>query len=47
MAVKCEDCGKVIKAKELPSGWSQIGESKYGKKYDKDGLASYCPKCWK
>lgn len=42
---KCDNCGGDAVFVEWPAGWIQIGTSKYGKKYDKDGLAWLCPRC--
>ena len=42
---KCESCGGDVVYHEWPAGWSQTGGSKYGEKYDKDGIAWWCPQC--
>ena len=41
---KCEDCG--IKAEgRHPDGWVSTSRSKYGKQYDRAGIAWWCPIC--
>ena len=41
---KCEDCG--IKAEgQHPDGWVRTSRSKYGKQYDRAGIAWWCPIC--
>jgi hypothetical protein len=42
---RCEGCGKTKDAKPYPKGWYQSGKSKWGKKYQKSGLAWWCDKC--
>jgi len=43
---RCEAVGCKMKGKkgEWPKGWYQRGKSRFGTKYDPDGIASWCLK---
>lgn len=43
---RCEECAatKVFKRGDWPKGWSQMGRSRFGKRYQKSGIARHCPK---
>ena len=43
---KCEDCGGEAFYMTWPAGWVQTGSSRWGHKYEEDGVAWYCYKCW-
>ena len=44
--LRCETEGCKMKTEkgEWPKDWHQTGESRFGKRYDPDGIASWCPK---
>ena len=46
LTAKCEKCERTVKylSHHHPKDWSQCGASKYGKRYQKSGLAWWCPK---
>lgn len=45
LEAKCEVCEKVVPSKPFPAGWFQRGQSKYGKQYQRAGVAWFCPTC--
>ncbi len=44
---RCEGCGGDAIFSEWPAGWVQISASKYGVKYEQNGIAWWCPVCRK
>jgi len=44
---KCNGCGKTVHTLGWPKGWVKIGTSRYGKRYDRDGIAWWCSSCHK
>lgn len=41
--LKCEECSVEVNRDPWPDGWTQSGESRWGRDYDSSRLASHCP----